>query len=132
MAEPRTRTWAYALTVAGGALIVGGALTLIVLFWALGGTDWSQSWWTPGHHGMMGTRLPIAAFAMWGLVAGAAVLWAGVRMKPGGRGEGTLEGIAAIVASVLSFPVMGGFMLGALLGVVGGALSIASAAEESA
>lgn len=132
MAGTRTRTWAYALTVAGGALIVTGAV-LMMLFYAVVGTGgWSEVWWTPGHHRMIGAGIPFGLFALWGLIAGTTVLWAGVRVRPGGPGDGTLEGIAAIVGSVLSFPVMGGFMFGALFGVAGGALSLAVAAEAAA
>lgn len=133
MADSSLRPWAYGLTVAGGALIVAGA-GMLLLFWSLwsGGPTGSQ-WWMSGGH-MWGPSTAIAPiwFVLWGVLAGAAVLWSGVRMRPGGRGEGTLEGIVAIVASALSFPAMGGFMVGALLGVVGGALSLAEHAHEQA
>lgn len=126
----RTRAWAYGLTIAGGALIIGGAL-MMLLFWSIAsGTGWTGNWWMPGHGFMFQSGVPFGAFLVWGLFAGAIVLWAGARMRPGGGGDGTTEGVVAIVGSVLSFPAMGGFMFGALLGVVGGALSLSAAAHE--
>lgn len=121
------RRWAYASTVAGGALILAGAGMMLFFWLLLDGFGWAEPWWTPGHHDVMGTMLPLGWFLLWGLGAGIVVLWAGIRMRPGGPGEGTVEGIAAIIGSVLSFPAMGGFMFGALFGVLGGALSLASA-----
>lgn len=125
----QTRRWAYAATLAGGALILAGA-GMMIFFWALvGGLGWTSGWWTPGHHDVMRVGWPIGWFMVWGVLAGGIVLWAGIRLRPGGPGEGTAEGVMAIVGSVLSFPAMGGFMFGALLGVVGGALALASADE---
>lgn len=124
------RRWAYATTLAGGALILAGA-GMMMFFWLIvGGIGWSTQWWTPGHHDAMQMGFPLGLFFLWGLIAGGIVLWAGVRMRPSGPGEGTTEGVMAIVGSVLSFPAMGGFMFGAVLGVVGGALSLASAEDE--
>lgn len=124
------RRWAFASTVAGGALIVAGS-ALMMFFWlVLGGVGWAAHWWTPGHGEMLRTlSLPLGLFVLWGLVAGLLVLWSGVRMQPGGPGRGRWEGIVAIVASALSFPAMGGFMFGALLGVLGGALSLAASED---
>lgn len=125
------RRLAFASTVAGAALILGGAAMMLFFWFALGGLGWAGRWWTPGHGEMLRTvGLPLGLFVLWGLVAGLLVLWMGLRMRPGGPGEGTVEGVLAIVGSVLSFPAMGGFMFGALLGVLGGALAVASADGE--
>lgn len=124
MTDDSLRSWAYGLLVAGGALILGGAVTMAFFWWAVSGSGWAGPWWMPGHMLMFQTTLPFAAFVLWGLVAGGLVLWSGIRMRPGGPGDGSLEGALALVGSILSFPVMGGFMFGALLGVVGGVLAL--------
>lgn len=126
------RTWAYGLTVAGGALILSGSLVMLLMWWLVQGGGWTGPWWMPGHAFMFQGGFPFVGFVLWGLLAGALVLWSGVRMRPGGPGEGTMEGILAIVGGVLSFPAMAGFMLGALFGVLGGAFSLASAAGRAA
>lgn len=116
------RKWAFASTLAGGALILAAA-AMMAIVWAVVGTAWG-----PGHGGMMDAMgISMGVVVLWGSVVGLVVLGAAVRMRPEGPGEGVAEGLAAIVASALSFPAMGGFMIGAILGVVGGALSIAHA-----
>ncbi len=129
MSDRALRSWAYGLTVAGGALILAGS-GMMAFFWAVAaGNGWTGPWWMPGHMGLMTIGSSLGWFVIWGVVTGTAVLWAGVRMRPDGPGGGTLEGTAAIVASALSFPAMGGFMFGALLGIVGGALSLVEHAQ---
>jgi hypothetical protein len=111
-------------------LILGGAALMALFFAIMSFGGWSEAWWTSGHGPTMDTRFGRGWFVLVGLVAGGAVLGSGLRMKPGGPGDGHGEGIVAIVGSVLSFPEMGRFLFGAPLGVVGGALSLATAARD--
>lgn len=126
----QARAWAYGLTVAGGALTLGGAAMMALMGMLLQGTGWADSWWMPGHRFMFQTGFPFLWFAVWGLLVGVIVLWAGVRMRPGGPGEGTTEGVMAIVGGILGFPAMAGFMVAPFLSVAGGALSLVSAARR--
>lgn len=68
----------------------------------------------------------IAGLALlWGATAGVLVLWGSSRIR---RAESADElrsgGLVALVASALSLVTMGGFMVGALLGIAGGILAM--------
>lgn len=120
--DPQMRSWAYALTVAGGALILGASGLLLLFGIALASVAWAGAF-TVGQEIILQAGIHFGWIVALGVFSGILVLWSGVRMEPGGTGDGRAEGILAIVGSILSFPATGGFVFGAVFGVVGGALA---------
>lgn len=120
--EPQVRAWAYALTVAGGALILGASGLLLLFGLVLAGVAWAGAF-TVGQEIIERAGIHFGWIIALGVFSGILVLWSGVRMEPGGEGDGHAEGVLAIVGSILSFPATGGFFFGAIFGVIGGALA---------
>ncbi len=107
---------AFALSLAGGILmlIVGGMSTL---------------WFTPGGWGggmmrMMGASFGfMAGFSLIGVVSGIVVV-IGALMLNARPSEHTAWGTVILLFSVVSLLGMGGFLIGAVLGIVGGSLAL--------
>ncbi len=119
------RAWAYALTVAGGALILGATGLLLVFGAALAGVVWAGAF-SQAQELIQQAGLHFGWIIGLGLFSGVLVLWSGARMDPRKEGDVRVEGVLSIVASILSFPATGGFFFGAIFGVIGGALAWAS------
>lgn len=122
-------TVAYGLLLAGGVLILAGGL--------VGGLAMGPGGaWQGGMGGMMAPYSQDGSAIMggWVLVAsvatGAAVLFAAFRVRAG-RDVATF-GVVAIVAGALSLLAMGGFFVGALTAIAGGAVAIASGSAAKA
>lgn len=121
-----TNQLAFASLLAGGLLIIVGGLAGGMMMGALSGMM---------NYGMMGgyasymTTSWFAGMAWWmtiiGLVMGGLVLYAAYRLRMTPH-EKTLVGTIAIVAGLLSFLAMGGWILGGVLALLGGALALAS------
>ncbi|WP_174448299.1 DUF6114 domain-containing protein [Conexivisphaera calida] len=69
---------------------------------------------------------PLEGAALFGLISGIIVLISAtmLRSRPA---EGTTWGILIIVFSIFSFFGMGGFVVGAILGIIGGAFALSHA-----
>lgn len=125
----RLADWAFTAGVVGGALIVVGALVgpaMMVLM--MGGGSFPQPMMR-GMGGATGDWIPSAALAMgaWGLIMGGLVLVAALRVRA--RPDEALPwGVIMIVAGSLSLLAMGGFLVGAVAAVAGGALAVAARA----
>lgn len=113
---------AFPLSLAGGVLILlGGGVSMMSMAVPTGGY--------PGMMGMMQAMMGSFWFGMmsWafilGLVSGVMVLLGAimVRLKPKER---KTWGTVIVVFSAISFLGMGGFFIGAVLGIVGGALAL--------
>lgn len=91
-----------------------------------GGMMGGYAWMMNGYCGMMGGYgAPLFyAFSLVGIASGILVLL-GAIMLYNEPNRAYTWGALVLVFSVLSFFAMGGFMLGALLGVGGGALALA-------
>ncbi len=127
MSEPKMLTAAFIISLVAGILIVLGSL-----YATIGGIGMMG-----GLGGMMG-QLPYGAMAgLWilGLVSGIIVLISAIMLKIR-PGEGT-RGLRAcciwwgsiiLVFSIVSLfgGSMGGFLVGAILGIVGGALALST------
>jgi hypothetical protein len=105
------------LSLAGGIIILLGGIASWIwhtaffsqMGWMMGGT-----WFTP----------MIVGTSVIGIVSGALVMLGAVMMafRPN---ESHQWGVIVLVFSLLSFFGMGGFLVGAILGIVGGALALA-------
>lgn len=115
--------WANVAGLVGGILILlGGALmALMAPLW--GGTSWMMGgaapWWNSAW---------LVPLGVWGLVTGAVTLLAAMRVER----EPRLAGMAMIAAGALSLPAMGGFMLGALAAILGGAFALSAGPPAAA
>jgi hypothetical protein len=130
MSHGERPTAAVILSIIGGALmLVGGSRAFMMLAynnWGFGMMD--------GFGGMMGDYRDmmdglglsygiISGFMLVSLVSGILVIVGAVMMDVHPSQSGTW-GIIVLVFSLISFVGMGGFWVGAVLGVAGGALAL--------
>lgn len=119
-----TSNWAYASLLAGGILIVVGGF---VGAWMMGPFAGMMG------YGMMGDHAPYmgwswsAGAAWWmgvlGFVTGGIVLYAAYRLRHDAS-DRTTAGTLGIVGGALSLLAMGGWIVGAALAILGGALAL--------
>ncbi|MDP8022854.1 MAG: DUF6114 domain-containing protein [Nitrososphaeria archaeon] len=112
---PRT---AYILSLIAGILMV---LSSVVVAFAF-----SVFFVVAPYHRMMYFAWPAIAFGMmsfFGFISGIIVLVSAFMLKSK-PAESTTWGILIIVFSIFSFFGMGGFVIGAILGIIGGAFAL--------
>jgi hypothetical protein len=63
------------------------------------------------------------AFAIWGIVVGIILIYSGVKIRRGGSGAHTWA-IVGLIFSILGLITVQGFIIGAILGLVGAALGL--------
>ncbi len=122
---------AFILSLIGGILILlgGGVSSMWFMFggFGIGGMMGGFSGMMGGFQGMMGSLgIPfgfMSGFFLIGLVSGVLVM-IGALMLNTRPTEHTAWGIIILVFSAISILGMGGFIVGAILGIVGGALAI--------
>jgi hypothetical protein len=124
-------TTSYILSLIGGLIVLLYSLFSLVMF-ALYGPYWGGiGGWMTGmmgsYHDFMGiygaSTEFLAAISILGLVSGV-VMVIGAAMLRAHPKEHTMWGTVIIVFSAISFLGMGGFFIGALLGIIGGAFAI--------
>jgi hypothetical protein len=122
---PRNPRTASALALAGGIIItLSGALFLAVSAFVLPYINYAN---LDVPSGLPATSLPglvsgfVGLMGVFGLVSGAVVLLSSV-MLLSDKGDRRTWSVLILVFSILSIFGMGGFIIGAVLGVVGGAL----------
>ncbi len=119
----------YAISLAGGVLIIIGSLLGMFGMFYFG---WVGGWGMMGGNHMMGgwyawpwwssgMRIFII-FPIIGLISGILVTIGAVKLRS--SADVSTWGTIIIVFSVISFIGGGGFFLGAILGLIGGILSI--------
>jgi len=117
MSSQETPLTAFILSLIGGAFILVSGFVLSL--WSLYGGPW--------FNGMMGGfGFPynlMVGFELVGLVSGALVVLGAIMMRVH-PAEHVAWGVIVLVFSITSFLGMGGFMIGALLGIAGGALAL--------
>jgi hypothetical protein len=127
--------WGYAAGLVGGVLILASTV-LLVLFMAVLGTIGvtMPMWWgqfEPRALGGFAAALMGLLVLLWGVLTGLLVLWGANRTRTGGPNL-VPAGVVMIVAGVLSFPVMGGFWVGAMAAIAGGILVILAESPAAA
>src|SRR4030042_5798642 len=119
---------AFILSLIGGSItLIGGVIGSI---WYLFGGPFYGGFWggmMGGWHGMMGGfGLPygyMAGFSLVGLVSGIIMIIGAVMLNIRPTDHASW-GIIILVFSIISFVGMGGFFIGAILGLIGGAFAI--------
>jgi hypothetical protein len=121
----------FILSLIGGILILLGGVTGSLWFIfgnaSFGGFGHMMSGFMDGWHGMMGSYGFSTGFmtglSLIGLVSGTIVIIGAVMLniRPA---EHAMWGTVILVFSTISFVSMGGFFVGAILGIIGGAFAI--------
>ena len=112
------RAWAFVASLVGGVLVAAGGLVMGFMMLMMGGMM--------GMTMMGGAPMLSAAMPLWGLVTGLVMVIGAFRVRASER-DAMPWGVAILVASALSLLAVGGFLIGAVLGVVGGGVAVASA-----
>lgn len=127
-------TTAYILSlIAGILIIVSGSFTAFFTY------TWLARWEAPSISRIPGSMVPhwdywavnpltfariiFITIAALGLVSGVVILVSALLLRSRSK-EHTTWGTLILIFSILSFFGIGGFLIGALLGIVGGALAI--------
>lgn len=124
MSSQSTPSTAFILSVIGGIIIVlGGLASFLGYFfgWSfyggmMGGFPWMMGGFGYNYNLML-------AFSLIGIVAGVLVV-VGAIMLNARPAEHTMWGTVILIFSLTSFLGMGGFFIGALLGIIGGAFAL--------
>lgn len=119
--------WAFFAGLASGLLILLCAFSValvMMLLSALGGPDLDWVWAGDPD----GEWSPVAPFlfALWGLLAGGAVLLGALRLKENPQGS-AMPGVVMVLGGLMSFLSLGGFFVGGILAIIAGAMAIAGA-----
>lgn len=128
----------FILCLIGGILVFVGGLVSSIWF-IYGGTAWGDmgdmwSGFMGGYHGMMGSLgTPLSymgGLSLAGIVSGALILFSAwmLNLRPKER---NLWAIIIMVFAGISFLNMGGFWIGAILALIGGALAYGSSQHQS-
>jgi len=128
MSETDRLTTAFIISLIGGILIILGSLYT---------TMWGIGMMGGAYGGMMGQPAYGAMTGTWilGLVSGIIVLISAIMLniRPGEATHGkraccTMWGTMILIFSIVSLfgGSMGGFLIGAILGIIGGALALSS------
>jgi hypothetical protein len=135
MSSRGTFTAAFALSLAGGVLILlgGGMSWMWFMFGAsnfggmMGGMMDDFEGMMGGYQGMMSNfSIPLGfmtILSLLGLLSGIAVIIGAIMLNTRPR-EHITWGTIILVFSIISFAGMGGFWIGALLGIAGGAITL--------
>lgn len=116
---------AFILSLVGGVLILVAGLFGLVAWTAWGRIGYWGGWGWMMRPWMMGWWMPWAwaAFSLIGLVSGIIII-VGAVMLQSRPAEAQTWGVLILVFSVISIFGTGGFVLGAILGIIGGILAL--------
>ena len=125
MASDSTRTLAFVLSLVGGLVIIAGSVIMAFL-WTSGssygmyygmGPGMMRGYWFGSSSGWM-----LGLFIV-SLICGILVLIGAVMLNARPQ-EPVAWGIVVLVFAIISFVGMGGYIIGALLGIAGGAIAL--------
>jgi hypothetical protein len=119
MAEQEIPTVAFILSLVGGLIILISGIVFLMIGAAFMGSMMGAL--VPGLTGLVSSV--IAGLGIWGLICGVIILLGAymIYTRPDTHG---MWGIIILVFSLLSFIEGGGYIIGAILGIVGGILAI--------
>ena len=121
MSSQSTSSIASVLSLIGGIVIALGGV--VSLFWS----SYGWSWYGMMGHWMMGDfgydTSMMSGFSLAALVSGILVIVGAIMLNTRPE-ERTAWGSIVLIFSIVSFIGMGGFFVGALLGIAGGALAL--------
>ena len=124
MSSQETPITAFILSLIGGVLIFMGGVVSSLWFMSGGYNSWGMMGGSGGMMGGWGAPFGfMGGLSLIGLVAGILVI-VGALMLNARPAEHTAWGVVILVFSIVSFLGMGGFFIGALLGIAGGALTL--------
>jgi len=128
MSSQGMTTTAFVLSLIGGIIIVLNSI--LTIFWSTNGGPW--------YGGMMGSWMGgfgygynyglTFAFSVAALISGIIVM-VGAVMLNARPAEHMAWGAIVLIFSVVSFLGMGGFFIGAILGIAGGAIALSFRAQ---
>ena len=123
--EVKRATAGFAISlVAGILIIICSILCLAAAAWMGWMEEWMYSWGMPSEMPGVGPAQAIVTIlGVIGLIFGIIVLIGAYFIYT--PGKETLGGILVLVFSILSIFAGGGFLIGLILGIVGGALGLA-------
>jgi hypothetical protein len=133
MAADQRLTFAFIVSLVGGLIVLIASLVNVVWFLSgaanFGGFGNFMRGAMGGYHGFMGSygtsNSFLAGISVVGLVCGAIIL-IGAFMLKFDTHQSTIWAIIIIIFSLVSFVGMGGYFIGAILGIVGGAFLLAT------
>ncbi|MEM0123512.1 MAG: DUF6114 domain-containing protein [Conexivisphaerales archaeon] len=114
---------AYTLSVIAGALMIASSVIVMAVSLIFYSTPPERYYYGPmmfGYYG--GPFFMFGLMAIFGLISGVIVLVSGLMLRK--SADYTVWGILIVVFSIFSFFGMGGFIVGAVLGIIGGALAL--------
>ena len=120
---------AFALSLVGGILMIASGTMMYIMTAYIGSNFGYFGGMMGGYMGMMGSfGVPFGSmwgFSIIGLIAGVIVIIGSITLnyRPS---EHTAWGAVILTFSLISFLGMGGFYIGAILGIIGGTLAIAN------
>lgn len=119
----RTLTWASALAMAGGLLVVAGGVFLVPIY---EGVRLPLGVGTDAIERQLHDTGPPILFVGWALASGGLAILAGHAMRGLEPDEAVGPAVGAIVAGLLALGPGGGFLWGTVLSVLGGCLALAA------
>ena len=133
MATNQGLTFGFVVSLVGGLIILIGSLVNFVWFLSgaqnFGGFGNFMRGAMNGYHGFMGSfgssNSFLAGISAVGLVCGVIVLIGAILLKVDAH-KSTIWAITIIVFSIISFVGMGGYFIGAILSIVGGAFVLST------
>jgi hypothetical protein len=133
MASNQGLTFAFIVSLVGGLIVLVSSLVNFVWFLSgaanFGGFGNFMQGAMNGYHGFMGSygvsNSFLAGISVVGLVCGVIVLIGAIMLKADSH-QSTLWAIVIVVFSVISFVGMGGYFIGAIMGIVGGAFVLST------
>lgn len=130
--RPLLLHWSFVTGLIGGILIVLGTVFMVLMMAMMGGMMGMMMPMMQGSmQGMSGWFVGMGVWMLlWAAILGTVAMVGALRIRTTPAPLGW--GIALVVAGVLSFPVMGGFLVGGLATMASGVLAIAATAPGTA
>ena len=121
MSSQTTTATAFILSLIGGIVII--LSSIVSVFWSTYGGSWYGGMMGPWMMYGWGYGTAWLGFAMIALISGIIVV-IGAVMLNARPAEQRAWGTIVLIFSIVSFVGMGGFFIGAILGIAGGALAL--------